>query len=341
MNDITILFGGHGAERLVSVASAQNLAGHAPGAELWFWRPDDCFIPVSHAELAAHRSAFEVEFEPVSPPLARSVDEALERARNDSRLLVLGLHGDGAEDGALALDCERRRIPFTGSGSAASARGFDKQQSKLLVAAAGGAVAPSLLLKAGTDVAAAAGFLETHGPLIGKPVASGSSHGLIAVDGQSGLDRLRAAAADCDYMLEPFVSGREFTVGVIETDDAPRALPPVEIVLDADIQFDYSAKYLGRGCREICPADIPDDWNDQLQDLALAAHAAIGAYGYSRTDVIVGPDGPVFLEINTLPGLSKASLIPQALAVAGIAFPDFLSGQVELARRRYERGDGG
>ncbi|PWV98282.1 D-alanine--D-alanine ligase [Hoeflea marina] len=335
MTEITILFGGHGAERLVSVASAQNLASHAPDADLWFWQSDDHFIPVSHAELAAHRSAFEIAFEPTSKPLARSIDEALERAQADSRLLVLGLHGVGAEDGALALDCERRLIPFTGSGSAAGASGFDKQQSKLLAAARGVPVAPSLLICAGADGSAAAGFLQLHGPLVGKPVASGSSHGLIAIRDPSGLDLLSAASAECDYMLEPFVSGREFTVGVSQIDGVLRGLPPVEIVLDPDVQFDYSAKYLGRGCQEICPADIPDALSGQLQSLALAAHAAIGAYGYSRTDLIVGPDGPVFLEINTLPGLSKASLIPQALAAAGVPFSDFLSEQIELARRRY------
>ena len=105
--------------------------------------------------------------------------------------------------------------------------------------------------------------------------------------------------------------------------------------MDAGRVFDYEGKYLGEGSEEITPADIPKELADRLGRLACQAHGLLGCYGYSRTDFLVDENGPVFIETNTLPGLTSASFIPQQLEVAKITTLSFLQGQIEQGLKRY------
>ena len=136
------------------------------------------------------------------------------------------------------------------------------------------------------------------------------------------------------YIVEQFVAGRELTVGVIGNE----ALPVVEIEIDAGRDFDYEGKYLGKGTREICPAQIPDAMRDEVQRVGVIAHEAIGCDGCSRTDVVANDDGIWYLETNTLPGLTPASLVPLALREAGISMRNFLAREITSALRRQSRG---
>src|SRR4051794_1680016 len=122
----TILFGGSNRERLVSVASAQHLTTIYPEADLWFWTEHDSFVEVRRDELLAHQNAFEEPFLPHGKPFVSSLDELLTLAATTRRLLLLSMHGGKAENGELALACEQRGIPFTGSGSAVSQVAFHK-----------------------------------------------------------------------------------------------------------------------------------------------------------------------------------------------------------------------
>ena len=108
----------------------------------------------------------------------------------------------------------------------------------------------------------------------------------------------------------------------------------LEIEVDPGHSFDYEGKYLGRGTREICPAKIPEATARAAQQMAVEAHLALGCRGYSRSDMIAAGDDLYFLELNTLPGLTTSSLVPQELREAGIDFRDFLETQIELARQR-------
>jgi D-alanine-D-alanine ligase len=112
------------------------------------------------------------------------------------------------------------------------------------------------------------------------------------------------------------------------------ALPVSEVKLEEDAAFDYAGKYLGKGTTEVTPAVLTQAEWEAAQTLAVLAHRAVGCYGYTRTDMILTASGPVFLEINTLPGLTKASFIPQQLAASGRDLTMFLNTQLELARRR-------
>ncbi|KWV60977.1 D-alanine--D-alanine ligase [Bradyrhizobium macuxiense] len=326
---VTILFGGTNKERLVSVASAQALHRALPDAELWFWDVDDTVHAVTSEKLLNHARPFEVDFKPDDRGI--SLAQALDKAAAEARVLVLGLHGGRAENGELQAMCEMRGIAFTGSGSASSHLAFDKPSAKRFAAIAG-VNAPQGIALEQIDRA----FAE-HGRLIAKPAKDGSSYGLIFVNAKQDLVAVRNAATTEDYLIEPFVSGVEATCGVLEqSDGGVFALPPIEIV-PAEGGFDYTAKYLLKSTREICPGRFAPEVSAAIMDHALRAHRALSCSGYSRSDFIVSAKGPVYLETNTLPGLTAASLYPKALKAHGIAFADFLHDQIELARRRARK----
>jgi D-alanine-D-alanine ligase len=325
----TILFGGTNKERLVSVATAQALCEALPDADLWFWHVADTVHAVTPAQLLGHKRPFEDEFQPDSRgvPLA----QALDSAKAEGRVLVLALHGGRAENGELQTMCEMRGVPFTGSGSASSHLAFDKTAAKRF-AALGGVASP-----AGIDLSNLDEAFAEYGKLIAKPVKDGSSYGLIYVVAKQDLVAVRNAAKAEEYLIEPFISGGEATCGVLEQSDGKMfTLPPIEIVA-AEGRFDYTAKYLLKSTQEICPGRFTPEVTAQLQDLAVKAHRALSCSGYSRSDFIISPKGPIYLETNTLPGLTKASLYPKMLNAEGIGFSDFLQDQVALAIKRTQR----
>lgn len=326
----TVLFGGPSRERLVSVASAQAVAEALPDADLWFCDVDGRIVAASGAALAGHDRPFEIPFK-ADGAVIGTVPEALDRARAEERVLVLALHGGAAENGEFQVLAELRGVPFTGSGSASSSLAFDKVRAKAFARAAG-LNAPSSVTLDEMDEA-----LGHYGKLIAKPANEGSSYGLIFVNASQDLEAVRAAAKTMEYLVEPFITGAESTCGVLEQADGSLiALPPVEI-LPADGAFDYHGKYLAKTTQEICPARFPPEMNARIQALAIEAHRALSCRGYSRSDFIVSDRGPVYLETNTLPGLTKASLYPKSLKAQGLGFVDFLNGQIDLAVKRAGR----
>jgi D-alanine-D-alanine ligase len=323
----TILFGGTNTERLVSVATAQALQAALPEAGLWFWDIDDTVHEVRPEKLQSHARPFEQPFKPGDHRIGR-IEQALDQAKAEQRLLVLGLHGGMAENGELQAMCEMREIPFTGSGSASSHLAFDKVAAKRFAAIAGVKAPAGIGLE---DLEAA---LAEYGRLIAKPARDGSSYGLMFVNSTQDLVAVRDAARTEDYLIEPFISGVEATCGVLEQVDGSLVpLPTVEII-PAEGEFDYRAKYLAKTTQEICPGRFAPEINAQIMDQSVKAHQAMSCSGYSRSDFIVAETGPIYLETNTLPGLTRASLYPKALKAQGIEFADFLQGQIALAVKR-------
>jgi D-alanine-D-alanine ligase len=331
MMRVTILFGGTNKERLVSVASAQALCEALPEADLWFWEADDSVHETQSKTLLGHARPFEHAFKPGGRRIASTIDQALDQAKSDGRVLVLGLHGGRAENGELQEMCEMRGVPFTGSGSASSNLAFDKVAAKRFVEIAG-VVAPKSVALEEIETA-----LAEYGKLIAKPTRDGSSYGLIFVNVRQDLVAVRNAAATEDYLIEPLIPGVEATCGVLErADGSVVSLPPVEIV-PGEGTFDYTAKYLLKSTQEICPGRFSPEISAAIMDHALKAHRALSCSGYSRTDFIVSDKGPIYLETNTLPGLTKASLYPKALKAQGIDFADFLRDQIVQAERRARK----
>jgi D-alanine-D-alanine ligase len=326
---ITILFGGSNRERLVSVASAQALHQALPEADLWFWDIQDKVHVVQSKQLAEHARPFEDEFNPGTRGIP--LEQALDQAKAEDRVLVLGLHGGRAENGELQAMCESRGVAFTGSGSASSHLAFDKIAAKRF-AALGGVTPPQGIALEDIDEA----FAE-YGRLIAKPARDGSSYGLIFVNAKQDLVAVRNAAKLEEYVIEPYVAGIEATCGVLERPDGSMmSLPPIEII-PGEGSFDYAAKYLLASTQEICPGRFSPEVTTALMVQAMRAHRAMSCTGYSRSDFIVSEKGLVYLETNTLPGLTKSSLYPKALKAQGIAFDDFLRDLIELAERRTRK----
>jgi D-alanine-D-alanine ligase len=331
-----VLFGGRSDERHVSVASAQNVVRTLDAPLAWFWAPGGAVYDVNRDELLAHQNPFTADFEPSRPAIWPDLEMALDTLPVDEPRFLLALHGGEGEDGTVQRMLEERRIPFTGSGSAASAAAFDKGRAKEMVKDRVRIAESRVVNDVSSIDATIAEMLQRYEKIVLKPLAAGSSRGLFFVDRETDLAAVIAKihALRIAYIVEQFIAGRELTVGVVQTDSGARALPVIEIETDPGFSFDYEGKYLGKGTREICPAKIPDAMREEAQETARRAHIALGCEGYSRTDLIAAPDGVYFLELNTLPGMTTSSLVPQELATEGITFRDFLEEQLALAERR-------
>lgn len=341
IDEVVILFGGESSERKVSVATAQHLAEVLPHAELWFWAVDGTVYEIRREVLLKHERPFERELAPPNPASWPTVEAALDTL-GKHQVVFVALHGVGGEDGEVQSWLEARKLGFTGSSAAASRTAFDKNAAKRAVAHAGVKVAAAQMVSGKSLVRAEAtlrDMWQQYGRVVVKPIADGSSHGLVVVEDEPSfriaMDQLTAAPTAA-FMIEEFVRGREITVGVYDGPRGRVALPASEVVLDRGRRFDYEGKYLGLGSKEITPADLDPATLAACQAVALKAHAEVGCLGYSRTDIIIAERGPVFLEINNLPGLTRASFVPQQLAVAEISMSDFVARQLALARDRYE-----
>ncbi len=335
---IIVLFGGSSDERHVSVATAQNVARTLGNPLCWFWASYGAIYDVAVEQLLSHQRPFEADFDPKRPAVWPDLEQALDTLPVDDPVFFLALHGGAGEDGTVQKLMERRGIPFTGSGSRASANAFDKGRAKELVkdhvkVAESRIVGVSDPETIRTTVET---MLEKYPRIVLKPLAAGSSLGLFFLDRGGDIDDVvrKVAKLKMPYIIEQFIKGRELTVGVIDKGDGLVPLPAIEIEVDPGREFDYQGKYLGKGTREICPAKISDEMSRAAQQTAVAAHAGLGCEGYSRTDIIAASDGMYFLELNTLPGLTTSSLVPQELRAAGIDFRQFLDAQIELARKR-------
>lgn len=343
MSETVILFGGSSSERLVSVASAQNVSRVLGEAAAWFLGAAGEVTEISPSALAAHAEPFTRPFEPNGRRVGATLAAALDSVVGRDVAFFLALHGGEGEDGTVQRQLESRRLAFTGSGSVASANAFDKVKAKQLAGARGTKVAEARTLSPMTRSEAERTLkelLEVQPRWVLKPRADGSSHGLFHLRGledvAQGSDLL--AQLSLPYLAEVFVGGRELTVGVVDDEAGAVALPVSEVRVVKDGSFDYEGKYLGRGTEELTPADLETSEREAAQTLAVVTHRAVGCAGYSRTDMILTPAGPVLLEINTLPGLTKASFIPQQLAAAGRELRAFLEWQLVLARRRRDSG---
>lgn len=252
----------------------------------------------------------------------------------------VALHGRGGEDGMIQHILEYLGIPYTGSGALASGIAMDKDLSKVMYARASLPIAPSVTFGR-ADMPTVDQIVGVVGPQsFVKPVVNGSSYGISLVKDVTELAGAieRAFEHGEKVMVERRVFGTECTVGVIGDGDALRALPVVEICMPKQADFyDLDVKYVDPTEIHRIPARLSRDVYESVQDLACRAHAALGLYGISRTDIIVTEDGPVILETNNIPGMTPTSLIPDEARHAGIPFPELCSELIELALKRAGR----
>ena len=349
---IVVMAGGLSPERNVSLSSGVMIAealrsrGHrAALVDLYFgledwpgppealydaplpqaWRQVDHAAPDLAEVKARRRAAGENQFGPGVQDLCTAADA-----------VFLALHGACGEDGRVQAALDLMGVPYTGSGYLGSAIAMDKDLTKRLAAQAGIATAPwRLLTYTGADIPALVRELPL--PCVVKPMDGGSSIGVsIAHTSQELTEALEQGLAFGGRVLaERYLQGREIQVGVLED----QALPSIEIIPKQGF-YDYENKYQPGAVLEVCPAPVEPELERRLGETALAVHRLLGLAAYSRTDFIVDGDGtPWLLEINTLPGMTPTSLLPQEAAAVGIGYPELCERilTASLAARRAGR----
>lgn len=255
-----------------------------------------------------------------------SLDGLLDAAREHD-FAFINLHGSPGEDGMVQAMLASVRCPFQGSCATGSFLALNKSVSKQIFLDNGLPTAEWEFLAKRPPEEWRPKFSY---PIFIKSNTGGSSLGLSRVASERELaDSLDALfATESELIVEPLIEGVEVTCGVL----GDIALPPILIEpADGSVFFDYEAKYRPGGAREICPAPLPEAVTDQVQDFALKAHNALGLRGYSRADFIYSPDGSLhLLEVNTLPGMTATSLLPQEAAAIGLSFDDLIARLIEL-----------
>jgi len=327
---VVVLLGGTSAERDVSIASGVQVAKalRAVGHEVV--AVDTARGALSSAEETKLLAGGVREIPPETEALAilKGDTSALSKdgQLRNSDVVFLALHGGTGEDGTIQAMLDLAGLSYTGSGHAPSAMAMDKDVSKQLFRTAGIPTPDWLMAPVSTEV-----IVDAIGlPAVVKPNTQGSTIGLTIVQETAGLSGAieEARRYDEEVMIERFVPGRELTVGILE--DQP--LPPGEIIPKRSEIFDYESKYQPDGAEEIFPAQLSHDQVHEIQDLALKAHRALKLGAYSRVDFRLDHAGTFWcLEVNTLPGMTSASLLPKAAKAAGIGFEKLCDRIVRLA----------
>ncbi len=248
-------------------------------------------------------------------------------------IVFLALHGTCGEDGRIQAAFDLMGIPYTGAGYLSSALAMDKDLTKRLIA--GSAVkTPAWRRVDYTEKDVDHLTSTTAVPCVVKPVDSGSSIGVAIAHTKKELRKalLEGLAFGGRCVLEQYVAGREIQVGIL----GERALPSIEIIPKTGF-YDYKNKYQPGAAEEICPSPIPEAWETEIRTAAMTVYQTLGLSVYSRADFIVDTEGtPWFLEINTLPGMTPTSLVPQEAAAVGIDYAALCQEIIE--RSLQERG---
>lgn len=285
--------------------------------------------------LDSGRAAYEAlraQFERVEDFVIES-REVPARVTGETHVVFSTLHGIFGEDGGMQRLLEQRSIDFAGCDSASSEFCFNKLQTKEKVAAAGVPVAPGVFVRA-EDASRAGEILAKLGsPVVVKPNCQGSSVGLAFANDEDSLVAAIALAGEDGSLVEQQIIGREVTVGVLEG----KPMGVVEIVPKSG-RFDYASKYTKGFTRYLAPAPLSASITEQLRSHARVAFEVCGCRDFARVDFMLGDQvGPVFLEINTLPGLKETSLLPMSATCEGLDFSALVARMIAPALKRHAR----
>jgi len=296
---IGVLMGGLSSERKVSLASGNAILG----------------------------ALKDKGYDAVAVDVGRDVGDQLRRSGVE--VAFNGLHGKFGEDGAIQGLLEIMGIPYTGSGILASAMGMNKIISKTVFKAYGLHVGPFMVVSVGDKEPLMTAQMELGFPLVVKPSSEGSSVGVSVVNmGDELAPAVKLAFSyDREILIEKYIRGMEVQVGVL----GERALGAIEIV-PKDVFYSYKAKYEQGMSAHFFPARVPEAVYKRTLDAGLAAHRALGCRGYSRVDFIIDSAGdPYILEVNTLPGMTDTSLLPDIARGVGLSFSDLVEEILRLA----------
>ncbi len=327
--NIAIMAGGNSSEANISLKSAVQIAGwlnperfnaftiKVKGADWTLEDPQRGTLPIDKNDFTATVNGAKIHFD----------------------CALIAIHGTPGENGLLQAYFEMLQIPYTTGGVMNSSVTFNKYFCKELVKETGVNLAKGILLKKDQQFHIG-NIIETLGlPIFVKPNESGSSYGVSKVKTEAELFPAieKAFAEDKSIILEEFIPGREFTCGVFKHRNGAIVMPVTEIVPETEF-FDYEAKYLNKS-KELTPAPIPDDLSTKIQKFTSQIYDRLQCRGMVRVDYIVNKDKIYFLEINTVPGMSEASIIPQQVRAMGKNMRDFFTLVIEdaLYQHRYQR----
>ncbi|MBI5091509.1 MAG: D-alanine--D-alanine ligase [Candidatus Hydrogenedentes bacterium] len=321
---VAVLMGGASSEHDVSIKSGTMVAGN---------------LDRNRFEITPVTITRDGKWKFPGEPL-KAIHDALPHLRAiNTDCVFLALHGPFGEDGRIQGMFDLLGIPYTGSGCAGSALAMDKVRSKAVVRDAGIRVANQLVvLRREWDADAGAVVRKVDAelgfPCVIKSPCQGSSLGMAI---PQNADEFRESMPevlgyDDRVLAEEYITGTEVTCGVVDLvgEDGLRALPVIEIRPVTAAFFDYHAKYTPGATEEICPAPLDAETTRRIQEVAVHAHELVGCRGFSRSDMILDEGDPVWIEVNTIPGMTETSLLPQA-AAAGIPFPRMLELFIDTA----------
>ena len=333
INNIVVIYGSDSSEWEVSVRSGEFTASQIDGTKYDVY---EMFARFGQWHLAAYRRKGEDRV--VIP-----VGERPEIDKSDFSTVVDGQkvkfdyayimqHGTPGENGLMQGYLEMIGVPHSGCNAFVSAITFDKFSCKSYLKDVDYVkCAKDIFLRKGeTTEGLAAKAVEQLGlPMFVKPTDGGSSFGVTKVKTEADFDKAVEVAFSEGNMLiaESAIVGRELTCAVYNNGVEYVALPVIEIITENEF-FDYEAKYNGHS-REVCPAQIPDTLRDRIQEVSKKIYAHLGCAGLVRVDYICSGDDLYFLEVNTIPGMTSASLVPQMVRAAGLTITEFLSSIIE------------
>lgn len=323
---IALVTGGYSGEAEVSYNSTKTIAQHIDKSRYdsyiiditpegwWFTHENGQKQPVDKNDFSITTSVGRVKFDAV----------------------IFGLHGTPGEDGKLQGYFDMLGLPYTSCSASVSALTFNKRYTVALAAMSGIAVARSLHFYQSDTVSVEHIASTLRFPVFVKPANGGSSIGMSKVPDATGLAAAieKAFAEDDQILIEEFIEGREFTVGVIKKDGSPFTLPLTEVVSE-NYFFDFEAKYHGKS-RETTPAEVDEDIAEKIREAARKIYKVFNCQGVIRIDFIYNEavGEPYMLEINTIPGQSAASVVPQQVRALGWTLTDFYSMLIEEALLR-------
>lgn len=342
--NIVVLAGGTSTERDVSIVSGTMVCkalrekGHqAILVDVFFGlakMPDPLFPEVYDVDQAAK------EMKSQNAVLKKTMAERREflgphviEACQSAEVVFLALHGANGEDGKIQAAFDLFGIPYTGTGYLSSAIAMDKGLAKQFFELHGIPTPKGISLYK-KDYSTNPGDYGLEFPLVVKPCCGGSSVGVYIVNNQQEYEEALEGAFgyETELIVEEYVSGREFSVGVVDG----KAYPVIEI---APIEgfYDYTNKYQAGSAIETCPAKISEELTRQMQEYAEAGTKALGIEGYCRLDFMMREDGRMYcLEANTLPGMTNTSLLPQEAQAIGIDYPSLCEELIRLSLKRYD-----
>lgn len=319
MKTIAIVAGGDSSEFEISVKSAQEVSKILSSRYItyiilvrganWYWEdPKGRYHNIDKNDFSLSADEKKIKFNGV----------------------FIAIHGTPGENGLLQGYFDMLGIPYSSCNAFCSALTFNKQACKLFLKEYGITMAKAVLIRKGDDYDLKNITKEIGMPCFVKPNDSGSSFGVSKVKEEAGMMPAMEAAfkESREVLIESFMKGREVACGVFNSGNKITVLPVTEIISKNEF-FDYEAKYIPGNSDEVTPADMPEEITAEIQRISRYVYELLGCNGIVRVDFIVIDNKPFFLEINSIPGMTKESLVPKQAVAAGISLEELYSTVVE------------